>query len=303
MTNRYRQAQRATIIGIVVNIILAIIKGIGGIMGNSRALIADAVHSASDVISSVAVFIGIRAAQKPPDREHPYGHGKSENVATLIVAILLVVVGFEIMYNSISSIWTETANEVTSMMVLYIIIFSLVIKEVLFQYKYRLGRKISSPALVADAWHHRTDAISSAVALFGVGLTIIGSRFDIPYLIYFDPIASAVIAIIIMYMGFQLAKEAVSMTLEVVLNEDETRDMMMTVKAVEKVVKIDSLSARSHGSYVIVDIKISVDANITVEDGHKIARNVKQKLIREHDIVRDVNVHVNPYDLEDKSEI
>ena len=272
-------------------------------MGNSRALIADAVHSASDVISSVAVFIGIRAAQKPPDREHPYGHGKSENVATLIVAILLVVVGFEIMYNSISSIWTETANEVTSMMVLYIIIFSLVIKEVLFQYKYRLGRKISSPALVADAWHHRTDAISSAVALFGVGLTIIGSRFDIPYLIYFDPIASAVIAIIIMYMGFQLAKEAVSMTLEVVLNEDETRDMMMTVKAVEKVVKIDSLSARSHGSYVIVDIKISVDANITVEDGHKIARNVKQKLIREHDIVRDVNVHVNPYDLEDKSEI
>lgn len=303
MTNRYRQAQRATIIGIVVNIILAIIKGIGGIMGNSRALIADAVHSASDVISSVAVFIGIRAAQKPPDREHPYGHGKSENVATLIVAILLVVVGFEIMYNSISSIWTETANEVTSMMVLYIIIFSLVIKEVLFQYKYRLGRKISSPALIADAWHHRTDAISSAVALFGVGLTIIGSRFDIPYLIYFDPIAGAVIAIIIMYMGFQLAKEAVSMTLEVVLNEDETRDMMMTVKAVEKVVKIDSLSARSHGSYVIVDIKISVDANITVEEGHRIARDVKQKLIKEHDIVRDVNVHVNPYNLENKSEI
>ena len=303
MTNRYRQAQRATIIGIVVNIILAIIKGIGGIMGNSRALIADAVHSASDVISSVAVFIGIRAAQKPPDREHPYGHGKSENVATLIVAILLVVVGFEIMYNSISSIWAETANEVTSMMVFYIIIFSLVIKEVLFQYKYRLGRKISSPALIADAWHHRSDAISSAVALVGVGLTIIGSRFDIPYLVYFDPIAGAVIAIIIMYMGFQLAKEAVSMTLEVVLNEDETRDMMNTVKGIEKVVQIDSLSARSHGSYVIVDIKISVDANITVEEGHRIARNVKQKLIKEHDIVRDVNVHVNPYAFDNKSEI
>lgn len=303
MTNRYRQAQRATIIGIVVNIILAIIKGIGGIMGNSRALIADAVHSASDVISSVAVFIGIRAAQKPPDREHPYGHGKSENVATLIVAILLVVVGFEIMYNSISSIWAETANEVTSMMVLYIIIFSLVIKEVLFQYKYRLGRKINSPALVADAWHHRSDAISSAVALVGVGLTMIGARYDIPYLIYFDPIAGAVIAIIIMYMGFNLAKEAVSMTLEVVLNEDETRDMMMTVKAVEKVVQVDTLSARSHGSYVIVDIKISVDANITVEEGHRIARNVKQKLIRKHDIVRDVNVHVNPYDLKNRSDI
>src|SRR5699024_5431918 len=284
-------------------VIVGFIKGIGGIMGNSRALLADAVHSASDVVSSVVVFIGVRAAQKPPDRGHPYGHGKSENVATLIVAILLVVVGFEIMYNSIASIWTETANEVTSMMVLYIIIFSLVIKEVLFQYKYRLGRKINSPALVADAWHHRSDAISSAVALVGVGLTMIGARYDIPYLIYFDPIAGAVIAIIIMYMGFNLAKEAVSMTIEVLLNEDETRDMMMTVKAVEKVVQVDTLSARSHGSYVIVDIKISVDANITVEEGHRIARNVKQKLIRKHDIVRDVNVHVNPYDLKNRSDI
>lgn len=298
MTNRYKEAQRATIIGIVVNLILAIIKGVGGVMGNSRALVADAVHSASDVVSSIAVYIGVRAAQKPPDREHPYGHGKSENVATLIVAILLVVVGFEIMYNSIASIWTETTNEVTSIMVLYIIIFSLLVKEVLFQYKFRLGTRINSPALIADAWHHRTDALSSAVALAGVGLTLIGSRYDIPYLNYFDPLAGAVIAIIIMYMGFQLAKEAVSMTLEVVLSEEETAGLMKTATSVDKVVRVDALSARSHGSYVIVDIKISVDANITVEDGHRIGRNVKQKLIREHDMVRNVHVHVNPYDFE-----
>lgn len=299
MTNRYKEAQRATIIGIIVNLILAVVKGIGGIMGNSRALIADAAHSASDVVSSIAVYIGVRAAQKPPDREHPYGHGKSENVATLIVAILLVVVGFEIMYNSISSIWSDTTNEVTSMAVLYIIIFSLIVKEVLFQYKFRLGTRINSPALIADAWHHRSDAISSAVALVGVGLTLIGSRYDIPYLEFFDPIAGAVIAVIIMYMGFQLAREAVSMTLEVVLNERETAGLMDTAMSVDKVVHVDALSARSHGSYVIVDIKISVDASITVEDGHRIGRNVKQQLIRKHDIVRDVNVHVNPYDFDE----
>ncbi|MCD2138039.1 cation diffusion facilitator family transporter [Salinicoccus halitifaciens] len=299
MTNRYKEAQRATIIGIIVNLILAVVKGIGGIMGNSRALVADAAHSASDVVSSIAVYIGVRAAQKPPDREHPYGHGKSENVATLIVAILLVVVGFEIMYNSISSIWSDTTNEVTSMIVLYIIIFSLIVKEILFQYKYRLGTRINSPALIADAWHHRTDAISSAVALVGVGLTLIGARYDIPYLEFFDPIAGAVIAVIIMYMGFQLAKEAVSMTLEVVLNEREAAGLMDTAMSVDKVVQVDALSARSHGSYVIVDIKISVDASITVEDGHRIGRNVKQQLIRKHDIVRDVNVHVNPYDFDE----
>ncbi|WP_434122144.1 cation diffusion facilitator family transporter [Salinicoccus roseus] len=295
MSNRYRKAQIATMIGIAVNLLLAVLKAVGGILGNSRALVADAAHSASDVVSSIAVLVGIRAAQKPPDSEHPYGHGKSENVATLIVAILLVVVGFEIIYNAIVSLMTGTAENYTTMIALYIIIFSIVVKEVLFQYKYRLGTRIKSPALIADAWHHRSDAISSVVALIGIGLSLIGTAYGIPYLGYLDPIASAIIALIIMYMGFQLAKEAVSMTLEVVLNEDETEEMRETVVNIDKVRQIDRLIARSHGSYVIIDIKISVDADITVEEGHRVARVVKQTLLKNHEEVMDVNVHVNPY--------
>ncbi|MCC4721967.1 cation diffusion facilitator family transporter [Salinicoccus sp. RF5] len=295
MSNRYRKAQIATMIGIAVNLLLAVLKAVGGILGNSRALVADAAHSASDVVSSIAVLVGIRAAQKPPDSEHPYGHGKSENVATLIVAILLVVVGFEIIYNAIVSLITGTAENYTTMIALYVIIFSIVVKEVLFQYKYRLGTRIKSPALIADAWHHRSDAISSVVALIGIGLSIIGTAYGIPYLGYLDPIASAIIALIIMYMGFQLAKEAVSMTLEVVLNEDETEEMRETVVNIDKVRQIDRLIARSHGSYVIIDIKISVDADITVEEGHHVARVVKQTLLKNHEEVMDVNVHVNPY--------
>ncbi|WP_342389171.1 cation diffusion facilitator family transporter [Salinicoccus bachuensis] len=295
MSNRYKKAQIATMIGIAVNLLLAVLKAVGGILGNSRALVADAAHSASDVVSSIAVLVGIRAAQKPPDSEHPYGHGKSENVATLIVAILLVVVGFEIIYNAIVSLMEGTAQNYTTMIALYIIIFSIVVKEVLFQYKYRLGTKIKSPALIADAWHHRSDAISSVVALVGIGLSIIGTAYGIPYLGYLDPAASAIIALIIMYMGFQLAKDAVSMTLEVVLNEDETREMRKTVVEIDKVRQIDRLIARSHGSYVIIDIKISVDADITVEEGHHVARIVKQTLLKNHEEVKDVNVHVNPY--------
>lgn len=295
MSNRYRKAQIATMIGIAVNLLLAVLKAVGGILGNSRALVADAAHSASDVVSSIAVLVGIRAAQKPPDSEHPYGHGKSENVATLIVAILLVVVGFEIIYNAIVSLMTGTAENYTTMIALYVIIFSIVVKEVLFQYKYRLGTRIKSPALIADAWHHRSDAISSVVALIGIGLSLIGTAYGIPYLGYLDPIASAIIALIIMYMGFQLAKEAVSMTLEVVLNEDETEEMRETVVEIDKVRQIDRLIARSHGSYVIIDIKISVDADITVEEGHRVARVVKQTLLKNHEEVMDVNVHVNPY--------
>ncbi|MCG1008801.1 cation transporter [Salinicoccus sp. ID82-1] len=294
-SNRYKKAQIATMIGIGVNLLLAILKTVGGILGNSRALIADAVHSASDVVSSVAVLVGIRAAQKPPDTEHPYGHGKSENVATLIVAILLVIVGFEIIYNAILSVLEGNVENNTSMIALYIIIFSIVVKEALFQYKFRLGTKIKSPALIADAWHHRSDAISSVVALVGIGLSLIGATFGIPYLGYLDPVASAVIALIIMYMGYQLAKEAVSVSLEVVLNDEETRVMRETVTNIDKVRQIDRLIARSHGSYVIIDIKISVDADITVEEGHHIARIVKQTLLSNHEEVKDVNVHVNPY--------
>ncbi|MFB9861284.1 cation diffusion facilitator family transporter [Salinicoccus siamensis] len=295
MENRHKQAQVATIIGMAVNILLAVLKLIGGMLGNSRALIADAVHSASDVLSSLAVLIGIRASRKPPDEEHPYGHGKSENVATLIIAILLIVVGFEIIYNSVRSLVSGSVGSETTLIALYIIIFSVVVKEALFQYKYRLGSRIKSPALIADAWHHRSDAISSLVALAGIGLTIVGSSFNIPALAYLDPIASAVIAIIIMYMGYQLGKEAVSVSLEVVLNEEETEDMREAVLAVDKVRNIDNLSARSHGSYVIIDIKIAVDAKMTVEEGHHVAREVKQLLMRQFEEVQDVNVHVNPY--------
>lgn len=295
MENRHKKAQVATIIGMAVNILLAVLKLIGGVLGNSRALIADAVHSASDVLSSLAVLIGIRASRKPPDEEHPYGHGKSENVATLIIAILLIVVGFEIIYNSVRSLVSGSVGSETTLIALYIIIFSVVVKEALFQYKYRLGSRIKSPALIADAWHHRSDAISSLVALVGIGLTIVGSSFNIPALAYLDPIASAVIALIIMYMGYQLGKEAVSVSLEVVLNEDETQDMREAVLAVDKVRNIDNLSARSHGSYVIIDIKIAVDARMTVEEGHHVAREVKQILMRQFEEVQDVNVHVNPY--------
>ena len=294
MNDRFQKAQFASILGIVVNLILAVIKGIGGILGNSRALLADAVHSASDVLSSIAVLVGIRAAQKPPDSEHPYGHGKAENIATLIVAILLAVVGLEILMDAISVIWSETESN-TSMLALYIVLFSILVKESLFQYKNRLGKKINSPAIIADAWHHRSDAISSLIAFIGIGLSIWGANSEIPFLAYLDPIASAIIAVIIMWMGFSLGKEAVKISLEIVLDEEDTKKFLDTINKIEGVKKIDALHARSHGSYVIIDAKISVDSDITVDEGHTIAVNVKEKLMKQHEGVQDVHVHVNPY--------
>ncbi|PKR77097.1 cation-efflux pump [Halalkalibacillus sediminis] len=294
MSNRFKQAQIASIIGIVANLLLAILKGVTGVVANSKALIADAFHSASDVVSSVAVLVGIRAAQKPPDSEHPYGHGKAENIATLIVAILLVVVGFEILMDSATAVWSRESSN-TSIIALYVIIFSIILKEILFQYKNRLGKKINSPALIADSWHHRSDAISSVIALVGIGLSILGNRLDIAYLFLFDPIAGALIALLVMWMGVKIGKDAINVSLETVLDEGRTKKFEHTTWKVDGVKRIDTLNARTHGSYVIIDVKISVQPYITVDEGHAIAARVKEQLINDHSEVQDVYVHVNPY--------
>ncbi|GEL77543.1 cation diffusion facilitator family transporter [Tenuibacillus multivorans] len=294
MNQRYVKAQFASILGIVANLLLAIIKGIAGVFTNSKALIADAFHSASDVVSSFAVLIGIRAARKPPDPEHPYGHGKAENIATLIVSILLIIVGFEILLDAIQSIWQHNTQD-TSINALYVVIFSIIVKEALFQYKYRLGHKINSPAIIADAWHHRSDSLSSVIALAGIGISIAGSHYGIPALQYFDPVAGSLIAVLVMWMGFKLGQEAVNVTLETVLDEEETKNFEQSTLTVEGVKRIDTLNARTHGSYVIIDVKISVDPEITVDEGHSIAANLKEQLMDEHEEVQDVYVHVNPY--------
>lgn len=295
MPNRVRQAMFATTLGIVVNIFLTIIKLIGGFVGNSRALIADAVHSASDVVSSFAVLVGVRAAGKPPDDDHPYGHGKYESVAALIVAIFLIVIGLEILMNSVQLVFQGEPPEFPKVIALYIIIISILIKEAMYHYKIRLGRKIKSDALIADAWHHRSDSISSIVALFGVGIAIIGGYFNIPYLHYFDVIAGAIIAAIIIFVGYKLARNAVLMSAELVLNKEESMKFYDTVEAIDGVLQIDSLFARTHGSYVVIDMKIGVRKDLTVEEGHDIAERVRSVLIAEYKEVNEVFVHVNPY--------
>ena len=285
----------ATTLGVVVNIVLTIIKLWGGIVGNSRALIADAVHSASDVISSFVVLFGVRAANKPPDDDHPYGHGKYESVAALIVAILLIVIGIEILVSSVQLIFANEAPQVPKVIALVIIVISIVVKEGLYQYKIRLGRKIKSDALIADAWHHRSDSISSIVALIGVGIAMIGGQFGIPYLHFFDVIAGAFIAAIIMYVGYGLAKDSVRLSAELILDKEESMKFYETVEAIDGVIQIDSLYARTHGSYLVIDMKIGVKKTLTVGEGHDIAELVRSELMREYEEVSEVFVHVNPY--------
>ncbi len=292
---RYKKVRFAAWVGIVGNIILAIVKAIIGLMSNSKALIADAAHSASDVIGSVVVLIGVRAAKMPPDRDHPYGHGKAESVAAIIVSVLLFIVGFEIAVRAIQSFFEPVV--VPKMMAIYAVLLSIIVKEAMFRYKHYLGKKYKSEALITDAWHHRSDVFSSLAALVGIGAALLGGYLNITWLVYGDAVASAFVAILIAKMAWSLGQQSIHNALDHVLHDEDTVEMKRAAQEVDGVMNIDEFYAREHGHYVIIDIKIAVHPYITVEEGHAIGKKVKERLLEDKQ-VQDVLVHINPYDLE-----
>jgi len=297
MRENTRPVMIATWVGIIVNSILAIIKGIGGFLAGSRALLADALHSASDIVGSIVILFGVKIAAKPPDKEHPYGHGKAENIASIIVALLLVIVGVEISISSAKVFFGERPVA-PSKIAIVILVISLVIKELLFHYKYYLGKKYSSSALIAEAWHHRSDSLSSLAALIGIIAAIIGEVYEITYLIYGDAVAGILVSIIVIKVGYDLAKDSSLIMMEKVLDKSEITAYKQTVSEIDGILRIDEILARTHGSYVVIDIKVSVNPELTVKQGHDIAKNVKQYLMDNYKEIADVFVHVNPF-LED----
>lgn len=289
---RFQQAQFAAMVGVFGNIVLAVIKGWFGMIANSKALMADAVHSASDVAGSLAVWIGLRAAEQPPDDDHPYGHGKAESIAAIIVAVLLFLVGIEIGTSSFSSLFQPI--EPPKMIAVYAVILSIVVKEAMFRYKYALGKKIKSDAIIVNAYEHRSDVFSSIAALIGIGAAIAGQKIDIPLLIYADPIAGLFVSLLVLKMAWTLGTESIHHALDHVWHEEETVRLREAVLSFPEVKRIDSLYARQHGHYVVVDLKIAVSPHLTVSEGHEIGKKVKQKLLS-FPQVRNVMVHVNPY--------
>ncbi|SMO38601.1 cation diffusion facilitator family transporter [Melghirimyces algeriensis] len=290
---RMRQAETGAWVGIIGNFILALLKGIVGVIADSRALVADAVHSASDVIGSLAVLIGVRVARTPPDEDHPYGHGKAETIAAIIVSVLLGAVGAEIGYGSFEALFQPAVSP--GILAVVAALVSMLAKEGMFQYKYRLGKKIGSQAIIANAWEHRSDVYSSLAALIGIGGAILGGKLDIPLLIYLDPVAGILVSILVLRMAYQLAKESIHNTLDHVLHEEDAQELVETVAGVKGVLRVDELRAREHGFYVIVDVKVAVDPKITVEEGHRVGKRVKSTLIDRFSHVSDVMVHINPY--------
>jgi len=294
-TDRFAKAETGAWVGIIGNILLAGVKGIAGFLSGSQALIADAFHSASDVAGSFAVLVGLKAAKRPPDKDHPYGHGKAESIAAIVVSVLLLVVGIELAISAAKSIWNGQVV-VPEWYALAAIILSIVAKESMFQYKFRLGKRLSSQALIANAWEHRSDVYSSIAALAGVGGAMIGGKLGISWLLYLDPIAGAVVAVLVLRMGYRLVLDSIHSTMDHVLHDEDANPLIRAVQSVDGVITVDELRAREHGHYVIVDVKISVNPRLTVAEGHAVAKRVKKHLLQRFIHVADVFVHVNPFD-------
>ena len=269
---------------------MSLIKFIAGILGHSAAMVADAIHSLSDILSSVIVLIGLKVARRQPDREHPYGHSKAESVSAQIVSVFLVFLGGMIFFNSWKNIFRSN-YEAPSSYVLLVAFVSIVIKEGLFRYKNRLGKEIHSSSLVVDAWHHRSDAFSSIAVLVGVFLALIGGpKFHIA-----DHIAAMAVALIICYTGVNLMLKTGSELMDQVLTGPSAEKIKILASEVEGVKAVEKLFIRKSGMDLIIDIHVEVDPALSVVEGHNIAGEVKAKLMEKMESLRGVMVHVEPY--------
>ena len=269
------------------NILLSIIKIILGFFAKSGAMIADGFHTVSDIISTLVVMIGVKFSSKEADEKHPYGHERIESLITLFLSLLLIFTSFFITFNAIKSIINNDLV-VPKNIALIGAILSIIVKELMYQYTIKVAKKINSTALEADAWHHRSDALSSFGTLIGIGGAVIGFKI-------FDPIASIVVSFLIMRVAFDIFRQGFNQLVDKSVDDDIMFIIENSIKNIEGVIMIDDIKTRLHGSKIYVDVEIAVNSEISVGDGHIIAENVHNKIENILPNVKHCMVHVNPY--------
>ena len=274
---------------IAVNLMLSIFKLIAGLLASSGAMISDAIHSASDVFSTIIVIIGVKISGKASDEDHPYGHDRFECVASIILAILLGVTGVGIGLTGVQKLIAGHYDTlaIPGILALAAAVISIVVKEIMYWYTRNAAKKINSGALMADAWHHRSDALSSVGSFVG----IFGARMGFPML---DPLASVVICLFVVKAAVDIFRDAISKMTDRSCDQktvNEMHDCIMNIRGVEG---IDLLKTRSFGSKYYVDIEISADGNKKLWETHAIAENVHQAIEHQFTLVKHCMVHVNP---------
>lgn len=285
-----QQVRRITWIGLFVNLFLATVKFIVGIVGSSQAVVADAVHSLSDMATDIAVLLGVGFWTAPADEDHPYGHWRIESLVTIIIGVSLVLVALGIGYKALSTV-REVHLKQPGWIAIVGVLFSIVLKEILFRWTLRIGEASKSSAVVANAWHHRSDAISSIPALFAVAAAAINPKWA-----FIDHVGALLVAIIILKVSWDIVAPAFSVLIDRGASRKERDRIRAIAMAIEGVEHVHAVRTRRLGAGFHVDLHVQVNGEMPVSLGHDICGKVKHALLAEGPEVMDVVVHLEPYE-------
>lgn len=300
VTAREKEVYKVTAVGSVVNVVLTVFKFVAGVLGRSSAMVADAVHSLSDLLTDAIIFIFVRAASKPVDRTHEYGHGKFETLATLIVGCILIVVGLGIMVNGIKdciAFFHGDRGEHPRIIALIAALLSIVMKEAVFRYTLRQGRKIDSPIMIANAWHHRSDAFSSIATLVGVaGAMFLGDKGLI-----LDPLAAILVSFYICKSGYEVVRPSLDELLEKALPAETEKEIRRLLKSVDGIEGVHKLKTRKIGNQFAIEVNTEMDGKISLDEAHRIATRAENKLKKRFGSKTHVGIHMEPVKTNSKS--
>ena len=281
----------STIIGIIANALLAATKGIAGYLGNSYALIADAIESTTDIMSSLIVWGGLKISSRPPDADHPYGHGKAEPIAASIVGLALIAAAIGIAVESIREIITPHHSPAPFTLAVLVVVVAT--KEALFRFVFKVGKSVNSTAVKSDAWHHRSDAITSSAAFIGISIALIGGGgYESA-----DDWAALFASVIILFNAYRILRPAVNEVMDAAPPATMERAVRKVAQDVEGVVALEKCFIRKMGFSYYIDLHVTVDGKISVRKGHDIARRVKEALRQSNPAVAEVLIHIEPSDL------
>ena len=285
-------AMRISGVTIAVNVLLSLFKFAAGVLGHSAAMISDAVHSASDVMSTLIVMVGVSISGREADAGHPYGHDKLESVASVLLALILAGTGFGIGWAGVQTIFTGAYIEIAvpSGIALAGAVVSIVVKEWMYWYTRAGAKKINSSALMADAWHHRSDALSSVGSLIGIGGAILG--FPIC-----DPAASVLISLLIIKAAWDIGNDAVSKLVDASLDQKTVEEITALIQQQDGVLQVDEVMTRKFGSMFYVDVEIGCNADLSIRQGHEIAQRVHDEIELAFPQAKHCMVHVNPVEI------
>lgn len=286
---RFQAARRVTVVGAVVNVVLSILKVVFGVVGQSQALVADGIHSFSDLVSDVVVLVASKHGSRDADADHPYGHGRIETVATVLVGLILFGAAAGIMYDAAKRLMTPGDLLHPGLLALMVAIVSVIAKEALTQYTLRVARHIRSALLRANAWHHRSDAISSVAVIIGVAGSMAGATS-------LDAIAAIFVALMIAKIAWDLCRGGIQELIDTGLDPEQISRVRHVILSVAGVKALHTLRSRRMGADALVDVHILVEPRLSVSEGHQISETVRARLVHELEDVADVTVHIDPED-------